>query len=236
MRIIDVRDTIPTCNYSDKHITPLGICYHITADINKGQALRWFQNSNAGVSAHYIVEPDGDIHLCVSPNVKAYHCGTINESSAQIIKDRYSENPNNYLIGIEVVANGNDITNNQFKSLKELTLELSKTYRFALNRYHLIMHREIDLIRRPFDPIVSYHVNEIIRGIESDQKIYSLNHKANILSTEKEQLIEKLEELQYRLDKIEREAEKRGKIVNKVRDYNKTLLNHIKDILKKKGD
>jgi len=175
MNLIDVTASIPKSNYSDWRILPKGIVYHITADNKRKQALSWFQNSAARVSAHYIITPNGDIFLCVNPNMKAYHAGVKKNPTAEIIKDNYVSNPNEFLLGIEVVANGNDITDKQFKALKELTIYLCKEFNIKINRYHLIGHNEINVIDKTLDPISSYSINEIIRGIENDIIIDRLN-------------------------------------------------------------
>lgn len=227
MNIIDVRDKIPSTNYSKETITPQGITYHITADKNKFQCLNWFKNPKSRVSAHYIIEPDGDIHLCVSPNQKAYHNGIVKKPTAQIIKDNAGINPNSFMIGIEVVANGNDLHDAQFEALKELTLELCSMYNIPLGRYYLIMHREINMIDKRFDCIISYHVSQLIREIIRDKRINTLINKVNMLSTDKEQL-------KTQLDILQHDNKKSVRIVDKVRDYNKMLLKHIKKISKRK--
>ena len=183
MNIIDVRNTIPKKNYSASVTKKIGIVYHITADDNKGQCLRWFQNPKARVSAHYIVEPDGDIHYCVDVKHKAYHAGIVKSPTAKIIKDRMWANPNSYMIGIEVVSKGKDLTQEQYNSIYELTEKLTEENDIPLNRHHLIGHNEINIRDKYFCPIKSYHPNDIIRFIqlkrEYENRINNLEETAN---------------------------------------------------------
>ena len=166
MNIIDVRHSIPHSNYSRKVTKKIGIAYHITDDNKKYQCLRWFQNPIAKVSAHYIVEPDGVTHYCVDTSFKAYHAGVVKNPTAQIIKDRIGINPNEFLVGIEVVSNGNDLTPEQYVELYDLTEHITEKHKIILNRYHLIGHNEINSRDKYFCPIKAYHPNDIIRTIQ----------------------------------------------------------------------
>ena len=167
MKIFDITNTIPQTKYSlSRQYSQEGICYHITGDSEREQAVSWFRNPTSQVSAHYIIEKNGDTFLCVHPDHKAYHCGKVNKATAQIYFDKGQRNPNNYLIGIECVSSGEDLTTQQWESLINLTLDLCNTYNIKVDRYHLIGHNELDSIGRALDPISSYKVENVINAVE----------------------------------------------------------------------
>ena len=166
MKLFDVTNSIPQTNYSlSRQYSPEGICYHITGDSTRGQAVSWFRNPSSQVSAHYVIEKNGDTFLCVYPESKAYHCGRIEKPSAQIYFDKGQLNPNNYLIGIECVSNGEPLTTEQWQSLTTLTLDLCNTYKIKIDRYHLVGHNELDSIGKVFDPISSYKVDDVVNAV-----------------------------------------------------------------------
>lgn len=166
MKLFDVTNSIPVTNYSlSSQYAPEGICYHITGDFNRGQSLAWFRNPASKVSAHYIIEKNGDVFMCVHPEHKAYHCGKVQQAKAKIYFDKGELNPNNYLIGIECVSSGEPLTSEQWESLTTLTLDLCNTYKIPLDRYHLIGHNELDSVEREFDPVMSYKVDDVISSV-----------------------------------------------------------------------
>jgi len=177
MNIIDVTQKIPICNYSKgridrptgKSYKPEGICLHITGDSRRGQAFSWFQNPMSKVSAHYVVEKNGDILKCVEPENKAYHCGETNKPTAKIYFDKNGVNPNLYLVGVECVSSGEPLTNEQKISLVCLLKYLNNTFQIALNRYYVIGHYELDTVTRKNDPVSSYSVDTVIKKLGVDK-------------------------------------------------------------------
>lgn len=165
MQIIDITSKIPQGNYSISRdgYGPECIVLHITGDSANGQAVGWFENSESKVSAHYVIEKNGDIIMCVNPMHKAYHCGIVKLPTAQIYLDKGSVNPNKYTIGIECVSSGEKLTAEQISSVKTLLAYLSSNYNIVIDRYHVIGHNELDSVTRRLDPISSYTVDEIIR-------------------------------------------------------------------------
>jgi N-acetyl-anhydromuramyl-L-alanine amidase AmpD len=162
--MIDITNNIPATNYSKdrKGYKPEAIVLHITGDSNKGQAVAWFEDSSAQVSAHYVIEKDGTIYLCVNPAYRAFHCGIVNSPKAQIYFDMNSVNPNNYTIGIECVSSGEPLTDKQYESLVKLINDLCDSYKIPKDCYHIIGHNELDSINRKFDPVSSYSVKDIL--------------------------------------------------------------------------
>jgi N-acetyl-anhydromuramyl-L-alanine amidase AmpD len=160
--MINVADKTSNNNYSTERIIPQGVVLHITGDSEDMQAINWFQNPQAKVSSHYVIQKKGIIYQCVYPNMKAYHCGVVNKPTAEIYFDQHMVNPNSYMIGIEMVSSGEPLTEQQETSLCDLLLALSVTYKFTLSRYHIIGHNQLDSVDRAFDPISSYSVDDIL--------------------------------------------------------------------------
>ena len=173
--MIDITNTIPPGNYSKirldkstgKHYQPEAIVLHITGDSSKSQTVDWFQNSESKVSAHYVIEKDGTVAMCVYPACKAYHCGIVDHPHAQIYFDKGKVNPNLYTIGIECVSSGEILTDAQYKSLFLLVKDLCDAFRIPKDRYHIIGHYELDCINRSYDPVSSYSVDYVIKGLEA---------------------------------------------------------------------
>lgn len=168
MKMYDITNQIPQCNYSQSRdgYKPEAIALHITGDSAEHQTTNWFREKIACVSAHYVIEKNGDTYICVYPQFKAYHCGIVIAPTAQIYFDKGNVNPNKYTIGIECVSSGEPLTQEQITSLRQLVFDLCNTYRIPLNRYHIIGHNELDSVKRRFDPISSYNADIVIPKIE----------------------------------------------------------------------
>lgn len=166
MKIIDITSKIPACNYSiNRKCRPEAIVFHITGDSRRSQSVEWFEDPASKVSAHYIIEKNGDVFMCVHPEHKAYHCGIINQPTALIYNDKGQLNPNTYTIGIECVSSGEPLEDGQYAALIQLTHDLCSIYRIPRDRYHLIGHFELDSVGRKYDPIASYSVDEVVKTI-----------------------------------------------------------------------
>lgn len=171
--MIDITNKIPTSNYSQNRIDRNtgkvyrveAITLHITGDSADGQTIGWFEDPSSQVSAHYVIKKDGTVVMCVNPDNKAYHCGAVNNPTAQIYFDKGQINPNLYTIGIECVSNGEPLTDVQHKSLIGLVKDLCDTYNIPKDRYHIIGHNELDTVARKFDPVSSYSVDDIVREL-----------------------------------------------------------------------
>jgi len=61
-------------NFS-KFLEPRYIVVHYTAGGSAAGTVDWFMNPESKVSAHFIIERNGDITQCVSCNDIAWHCG-----------------------------------------------------------------------------------------------------------------------------------------------------------------
>ena len=75
------------------------IILHHTAGPTTSSCVRWFENPESQVSAHYVVGKDGSIIQMVNPFYRAWHAGVSRDI-------RGKENLNNFTIGIEIVHTG----------------------------------------------------------------------------------------------------------------------------------
>ena len=93
---------IPSPNYNSRPEDALvdTIILHHTAGPTTSSCVRWFENPESQVSAHYVVGKDGSIIQMVMPFYRAWHAGVSKDA-------RGKEGLNNFTIGIEIVHTGN---------------------------------------------------------------------------------------------------------------------------------
>lgn len=75
-------------------------------------ARAWFKNGDSGVSAHYIIDNDGNIYQMVSDEDTAYHATYYNSRS----------------IGIELEGDGSSFSSDMYRSLANLINHLKKNH------------------------------------------------------------------------------------------------------------
>ena len=80
----------------------LGTVLHYTGDATTAGTIRWFQNPESGVSAHYIIGRDGRTVQMVKDTDKAWHAGT----SEMIIDGESLPDANRFTIGVELCNHG----------------------------------------------------------------------------------------------------------------------------------
>ena len=140
----------------------MGITLHITSDSKRGNATNWLCDPKSGVSAHYVVEKNGDVFQLVGDADTSWAQGIIvNPPTAKIYKDMSSVNPNKYMLSIECVSAGEPLEAAQRASLIELINILCNKHSIPRTRYNIIGHYELSSAK-PFDPIKSYSVDEIV--------------------------------------------------------------------------
>lgn len=96
-------------------------------------ALNWFNDSRAGVSAHYTVRSsDGKIGQSVQEKDIAYHAGywDYNRTSIGIEHEGY-------------VSDSSWFTDAMYRSSARLTAYLCKKYKIPIDRQHIIGHHEV---------------------------------------------------------------------------------------------
>ena len=101
MRNIEVRSS-PHHNSRRGH-TVDGVVIHYTATEDAEHAIRWFENPDAKVSAHFVIDTDGAITSCVPLSGRAWHAGK-GEMPGSDGETRHD--PNTWTIGIELANAG----------------------------------------------------------------------------------------------------------------------------------
>jgi len=105
------------------------IIIHVTQGSYVG-AIRWFQNSGASVSAHYVVSKAGDISQCVRNKNIAWHAGNWTY--------------NCHSIGIEHAGYVSGyFTRTQYRQSARLTAWNCKKHRIPIDRTHIIGHYQV---------------------------------------------------------------------------------------------
>lgn len=84
--------------HHNSFLTQRFIVIHYTAGGAMRGTLDWFNNPESKVSAHFVIDRNGDVAQCVSLDSRAWHCG---ESSWNGLKGM-----NQYSIGIELCNYG----------------------------------------------------------------------------------------------------------------------------------
>ena len=132
------------------------------------------------VSIHYVIERDGTVRCYIPENRVAWHAG-----KGEYMKDpRYTNNINQYAIGIELVAIGSKkdmavyLTNEEYNSLDKsligfteeqydalelLVMDLCVRYKIPLNNSYIIGHSTYSDTKR--DPGELFDWSEILAGV-----------------------------------------------------------------------
>lgn len=143
------------------------IVLHDTGGKTAESALRWFENPQAHVSSHYVVDLDGTLYRPVREDDKAWHAG---QSALWGETDL-----NQCSIGIEIVDDDDHepYPPAQLRSVVELTTEIVVRRAIWLNR--IVGHEHIslppgrkvdpskDFKWSPFLLAVAHHVNAQLR-------------------------------------------------------------------------
>lgn len=110
-----IKEFIESPNHSSRNGVPITrIIMHYTTSDNVGGTISWFRNADSQVSAHYIVDKNGDIYQMVRDSDKAWHAKYENSDST----------------GIEFVARpGDSLTSDQEKAGVSLIKWLMAEYK-----------------------------------------------------------------------------------------------------------
>lgn len=114
------------------------VVIHIAAGYLRGTAA-WFQNPEAGVSAHYTVGADGTVIQSVSETNTAFHAGPVPDGHPDM---------NARSIGIEHEGFQNPArpwvpTDAQLDATAQLTAGICQRHGIPVDRTHLIGHNEV---------------------------------------------------------------------------------------------
>ena len=156
----------PSPNYNKNRFgfIPMMIVNHITGGSNVNSALNWFQNLDSEVSAHFVIDTNGDIYQCVDMSNTAWANGTTTDpnsklywgNSDNLIVKQNKSNANFYSISIEHVnVSGGKLTDAQLKSSIELHkyiinwVRTTYGYEISIDRTHICGHADIAPLARP---------------------------------------------------------------------------------------
>ncbi len=128
----------PSPNFGTRTLPISILVMHYTGMQDGPSAINWLANPESGVSAHYVVEEDGQIIHMVKEENRAHHAGL---SYWRGITDINSAS-----IGIEIVNPGHEwgyrpFPKEQMKSVKRLAKKIVK--RHNIERYNVIGHSDI---------------------------------------------------------------------------------------------
>lgn len=132
-------------------VRPEAVVLHIAGGTLAGMDA-WFNNPAAGVSAHFGVGKDGQVHQYVSITDTAFANGSIEPGYvAKLIDENAGINPNRWTVSIEHEGvTGETLTPAQWDASTRLTAWLFAAHLFtggatgvAVDRDHVLMHRDI---------------------------------------------------------------------------------------------
>lgn len=100
------------------------IILHHTDSTTAKSSISWFQSKDSQVSAHYVIDKNGDIYQMVKEADKAWHCGD------SILHGK--TNVNTFSIGIELVGDGiAEFPREQYNALAWVVQMLKTKYNIA---------------------------------------------------------------------------------------------------------
>ena len=119
------------------------VVIHTTVGYYEG-TIKYFQNNDRKVSAHYVVKEDGsEVCQMVDESFAAHHAGIVSNPNPKYYKNA---NPNFYSIGIENADNNQPASwerTGQDKTLAILVRDICKRHNLPINRDHICGHREL---------------------------------------------------------------------------------------------
>src|SRR5258708_2941336 len=120
---------------------PKAIVVHIIVGSLESAGMT-FRDPRSSVSAHYGVGKSGRVHQFVEETDTAFHAGTVVEPTWRLIDPNV--NPNLYTVGIEHEGQREDMgPDEKVRASAALVQEIAARWKIALDRDHIIMHREI---------------------------------------------------------------------------------------------
>lgn len=120
---------------------PEAIVIHIMDGTLMGTAA-WFARRSSGVSAHYGVGRNGEIHRYVDENLAAFHAGLVNRPTWRLLKR--GVNPNLYTIGIEHEGFASQPwTDEMYAASGWLIADIARRWQIPIDADHIIPHNAI---------------------------------------------------------------------------------------------
>ncbi len=152
----------PTPNFTvgREGFKPEAIVIHIMSGTLLGTDA-WFASPASGVSAHYGISQNGEVHQYVKEEDQAYHAGGVSLPTWKYIKT--GVNPNMYTVGIEHEGFEYSSWSEIMKQASaELVSGISKRWNIPLDRDHVIGHYEIRSTKPNCPAIDKSIINDII--------------------------------------------------------------------------
>jgi N-acetylmuramoyl-L-alanine amidase len=141
------RFSMPSCNHDSREGQAVDmLVLHYTGMKTGNEALSRLCDANAKVSAHYVVEENGDVYALVPEERRAWHAG--------LSSWRGNTNINQRSIGIEIVNPGHEFGYQPFtKAQMEAVAELCRDIlsRYAIPARNVVGHSDV-APRRKEDP------------------------------------------------------------------------------------
>ncbi|MFY0538771.1 N-acetylmuramoyl-L-alanine amidase [Nannocystis pusilla] len=124
-----------------------------TCEGNYSGCWGWLVNSQAGVSAHYVVKEDGsEISQLVKESNKAWHIGATYDCDLNAKKECGLEgyNCNNFTVGIEHAGFASQKTwnSNLINQSAKLTCDITKGHGVVRDKYHIVAHAQLQPYNR----------------------------------------------------------------------------------------
>lgn len=126
---------IASPNFSSRGTDTIkAVIIHDTESSNLESAVSWFQSKDSQVSAHYVIDKNGDIYQMVKEADKAWHCGE------SILHGK--TNVNTFSIGIELVGDGKtEFPREQYDALAWV-VQMLKT-KYNIDDSYIVGHKDI---------------------------------------------------------------------------------------------
>ena len=148
----------------------------VAETIKYGEKNNHFYTKEDYVSAHYIIRRDGFVKKLVNIEDRAWANGTSTNPDSDIyyrfarsnIINSNSLNANDYTISIEHISFDGSLSDEQFYSsvntIKEIIREIKEKYNydFIIDEEHIIGHRDVTPITRPYCPGDKFPMKKII--------------------------------------------------------------------------
>jgi len=164
----------PSPNYSSRPAGDIGkvamVIIHTCEGAYSG-CYSWLQNTQAGASAHYVVNSTGsEISQLVKESNKAWHIAATYKcslnSSKECWRDGYSSN--NFTVGIEHAgyASQKSWDPGLIDASAKLTCDITKAYGIARDKYHIVGHGQLQPYNR-VDPGPNWPWTSYIQKVNS---------------------------------------------------------------------
>ncbi|TKB93265.1 MAG: N-acetylmuramoyl-L-alanine amidase [Nitrospira sp.] len=161
---------------------PEVIVIHIMEGTLKGTDA-WFKSEESGVSAHYGIGKQGEIHQYVGESDTAWHAGRIVAPTWRLLKPDI--NPNWYTIGIE--HEGREDTpwsDALYEASARLIDEICRRWSIPCDRDHIIGHREIRSDKTcPGSEVDLDKLIDMANGIQIDPATFNFVKKLGSVKT-----------------------------------------------------